>query len=465
VSGAAVCLFRNDLRLADNSALSAAAAEGRPVVPAYVLDCERPGKWAPGAAARWWLRRSLGALDASLESAGSGLTLLRGETVACLRELLPACRAESLHYQRDYAPWDPALEADIARLCAQLGVDCRPHGGRVLFPPDEVRNLQGLPFRVFTPFWRRCLELGPPEPPARAPRSLAPCDVRGESLGIDDLGLEERCELMDDSARWEPGEVGAAKALRRFLKRGVGRYATDRDRPDFADATSALSPHLRFGEIGPRTIWEQVADAFGAPSAKRRDGPATFLKEIGWREFSYHLLHNFPTLPEEEFNTAFGSFPWTGGEGDALERWKRGDTGVPLVDAGMRQLLRTGWMHNRVRMVVASFLTKNLLVDWRLGQEWFWERLVDADIASNSASWQWVAGCGADAAPYFRVFNPELQASKFDPDGAYVRRFVPELDAGAGAYPEPMVSLRGSRERALEAYQRMKAAVAEARPT
>lgn len=471
-----ICLFRDNLRVADNLALSEAASEGGAVLPVFVLDDTTPGRWRLGGAARWWLHHSLRSLARSLESRGSGLVLLKGETAESLGALLSQCPAGTVHIQRGHAPWEGKLTERIRSVCERTRAELRIWDDRTLFAPEDVLNSKGDPFRVFTPFWRHCLSIRPPEPPIPAPGRLAAPRHRPESLSLGGLGLlPSKGDWTGGLAEaWQPGEDSATGLLEKFAEHGIGRYATDRDRPDLAGGTSRLSPHIRFGEIGVRTLWHHLSGK-AEPQAGTREGTAAFLREIGWREFCHHLLHHFPGLPGEEFQPVFGKFPWTKDE-DALLLWQRGRTGVPIVDAGMRQLRRTGWMHNRVRMVTASFLTKNLLVDWRDGQDWFWDNLVDADLANNSAGWQWVAGCGADAAPYFRIFNPVLQGRKFDPDGGYVRRHVSELskvdarhihepwEMGADEcrtlgfrpgedYPEPMVSLPASRQRALDAYQ------------
>ncbi len=455
----AVCLLRDNLRLADNLALREAAAGGRPTLPVFVLDDDSPGRWRPGGAARWWLRRSLASLADSLERRGSRLTLLRGETAAALAGLLAACPADSLHLQRGYAPWDPELEARLRALCGRTGVELRLWDDRLLFPPEAARTAQGGPFRVFTPFWRRCLALGPPAPPVPSPRRLAAPRRWPASLRLEELGLPtERAAWTEGlEEAWTPGEAGTRARLRAFLRRGAAGYASGRDRPDLADGVSRLSPHLRFGEIGARAVWHAAAAAPGADA---------FLRQLGWREFSSHLLHHFPDLPGREFRPAFRDFPWRK-DPEALRAWRRGRTGYPMVDAGMRQLRRSGWMHNRARMIAASFLAKNLLVDWRAGQNWFWDNLVDADLANNAVGWQWAAGCGPDAAPYFRIFNPALQGRRFDPRGGYVRAHVPELegvdaariheprpeDRAVGGYPGPMVPFQETRRRALAVFR------------
>jgi deoxyribodipyrimidine photo-lyase len=460
--------FRNDLRLADNPALHAAAAPG-PVLPLYIHD--EAGAWAPGGATRWWLHGSLERLAASLAALGLPLVIRRGEPVAVLAELVAATGAQAIHWSRAYEPGESGCEDRLrARLSGR--VTLRRFAGRLLHEPEAIRTGSGRGFQVFTPFWKACLAAGDPPPPLPVP-ALTAWDGAVASDSLADLDLLPRSPDWAGGLRaaWEPGEAAARDRLTAFLDGAAARYRGERDRPGVA-GTSRLSPHLHFGEIGPRTVWHatRTAMAAGLPEAEGLG----FLRELGWREFSAHLLWQFPTLPEEPLRAEFAAFPWSGDAG-LLRAWQRGRTGYPIVDAGLRELWTTGWMHNRVRMIVASFLVKDLLVPWQDGERWFWDTLVDADLANNAASWQWVAGCGADAAPYFRVFNPVLQGLKFDPDGAYVRRWVPELAAlpdarlhapweaspaelaAAGIvlgrdYPAPIVDHKAARQRALDAY-------------
>jgi len=465
--------FGLDLRLADHPALTAAAKSGAPVIPVFVLDDAAPDCWRPGGASRWWLHGSLAALDASLRELGSRLIVRRGETISTLAALAGETGARTVHMTRRYEPWAMALEARLHRELPAHGIELRRFGGSLLFEPEAVRTKTGDPYKVFTPFWRAALSGAPPRPAKPAPRTLLSPAAwpNSEPPG----GWNLRTASPDWAAglreAWEPGEANAHDALDRLLAGPIAAYPGDRDRPDRA-GTSRLSPHLHFGEISPATIWHRVHH-HGADEA----GPVKFLAEIGWREFSYHLLSQFPDLPDKPFRAEFASFPWRD-DAAALTAWKRGQTGYPLVDAGMRQLRATGWMHNRVRMVAASFLVKHLRIGWRRGAAWFWDNLVDADLASNPASWQWVAGCGADAAPYFRIFNPVKQGETFDPDGAYVRRWVPELArlpaslihapwqasalelAAAGLqlgrdYPLPIVDHAAARNAALAALKAM----------
>ena len=471
--------FRLDLRLQDNPALNAAVTRGGPIVPVYILDQAGDGAWPPGAAARWWLHHSLAALDGDLRAHGLRLVLLRGDSRKKLAALVKETKAGAVYWNRRI---EPAAEASDQRVASSLeadGLDVRSFASALLFEPKTVANQAGRPFRVFTPFWRKCRTL-PVPPPARWQARILPAPGRRpRSLRLDGLELLPGAEWAAGLARtWQPGEKGARARLRRFAARALGDYAERRNRPDL-EGTSRLSPHLHFGEISPRQVWAAVGRRqrnFLTVSSGRA-GQA-FLGEIGWREFAGHLLQHFPATAEQPLRAEFAEFPWRKNAA-ALRAWQQGRTGFPIVDAGMRQLWQTGWMHNRVRMMVASFLVKDLLLPWPEGAKWFWDTLVDADLANNTLGWQWTAGCGADAAPYFRVFNPVLQGRKFDPDGAYVRHWIPELAAlrtnfihapweaspealaRAGVklgttYPWPMVDHRAARAEALTAYERMR---------
>jgi deoxyribodipyrimidine photo-lyase len=469
-AGAPVLLwFRQDLRLTDNPALAAALASGRPVVPVFVLDDHAPGRWAPGGASCWWLHGSLAALAADLAARGSGLVLRRGRAVEAIPRLVEETGAVAVHANRLYEPWARAADAAVAAALKARGVAIEGANAALLFEPWTMRTRSGGSFGVYTPFSRACFAAGPPQPRPAPDRIPAP-ERLPASDALDGWGLRPTSPDWAGGLRetWRPGEAGAQARLERFLARHIAGYDADRNRPDL-DATSRLSPHLHWGEISPRQVWH-AAEAAAAPRGRAAE---TFLKELLWREFSYHLLWHNPEMPEQPLKAAFRHFPWRNDPG-SLRAWQRGRTGYPIVDAGMRQLWRTGWMHNRVRMIAASFLTKHLLIPWQEGEAWFWDTLVDADLAANSASWQWVAGCGADAAPYFRIFNPVLQGRKFDPHGDYVRRWVPELarvpaahihapweapplvleDAGVApgrSYPPPIVDHAGARVRALAA--------------
>jgi deoxyribodipyrimidine photo-lyase len=471
--------LRRDLRLADHPALAAAAEAGVAVLPVFILDDEGPGAWRPGGASRWWLGRSLAALAAALEAKGSRLILRRGDAVVTLLALARDTQAQAVYFTRGYEPHAVRQESELADALCETGVACRRFGGHLLAEPEAVRTRSGEPFKVFTPFHNAC-RAEPPSRPLAAPKRLAPPKSWPAGDALAAWRLEPSAPDWAASMRelWNPGEAGARERLDCFIDDALRDYATHRDRPDL-DGTSRLSPHLCFGEISPRQLWHAIAAAAGrAPTLEA--GAEGFLRQLYWRDFCYHLLHAVPTLPEAPFRAEFAALPWRR-DAKALHAWQSGRTGYPIVDAGMRQLWALGWMHNRVRMVAASLLTKHLLIPWRDGEAWFWDTLVDADLANNVANWQWVAGSGADAAPYFRIFNPVLQGRKFDPQGDYVRRWVPELadlpakhihapweapDAVLGKagvvlgkdYPPPIVDHAQGRRRALAAYEKVKAA-------
>jgi len=444
--------FRRDLRLADNAALQAALDSGRPVIPVFILDELTPGPWEPGGASRWWLHHSLERLCESLRQRGCGLVLRRGTSTTELQRLVAETDAIEVHTGEAVEPWARRVLDALARR-----PPIRRHMTSLMFHPEQIRTGSGTPFSVFTPFSRACLAAAHPYDPIPAPDRL-PAVTLPPSDSLADW------HLLPTTPDWSaglaashtPGEAGAQLRLDAYLP-SVIAYHDTRDMPG-QPGTSMMSPHLAFGEISPLTIWQAAgARASGTGLEKYR-------AELLWREFSAHLLWHAPTLPETPLKPVWADFPWR--ENPAhLRAWQRGQTGYPIVDAGMRQLWQTGWMHNRVRMIVASFLVKHLLIPWQQGEAWFWDTLVDADLASNSASWQWVAGCGADAAPFFRIFNPVLQGQKHDPDGAYVRRFVPELaqvhlkylhapweaPSPPRHYPAPIINLAFGRQRALDA--------------
>jgi deoxyribodipyrimidine photo-lyase len=461
--------FRQDLRLTDNPALRAAAESGRPLVPVYIRDDAAAGAWAPGGASRWWLHGSLTALAKELGDRGATLILRSGPAAKALAKLVEETGAGAVTWNRCYEPTAIERDTHIKTALQKKGIAATSHNAALLFEPWTIKTKAGEPYGVFTPFWRACLAQDEPPKPLPAPRTL---DGFGGKLASDELESWALLPKKPDWAgglreTWTPGEHGAAKRLTAFLNHALGTYKSGRDRPGEV-GTSRLSPHLHFGEIGPRQIWHRVR---AMEPSRHAD---TFLTELGWREFSHHLLYHRPALPDDPLRPAFGKFPWRKDKA-ALKAWQRGRTGYPIVDAGMRELWQTGWMHNRVRMIVASFLIKDLLLPWQDGEAWFWDTLVDADLANNAASWQWVAGCGADAAPFFRIFNPVLQGEKFDPDGDYVRRYVPELaklpadaihkpweadedvlrKAGVAlgnTYPAPIVDHGEARKRALAAF-------------
>ena len=466
--------FRQDLRVADNPALRHAAELG-PVLPVYVLDESSAPEGRPlGGASRWWLHHSLAALKKEL----GGLLLLRGDASVVIGDLARRTKAAGVHWNRCYEP--AAIARDTA-LKVQLtgdGFDAVSFNGSLLNEPWDVRTGEGGPYKVYSPYWRACLKLDVAAPVA-APASLKLAQiprVAGERL--EDWGLlPTRPNWAKDFAPlWVPGEAGARAQLANFLDNGLDGYGELRNRPDLPKV-SRLSPHLHWGEISPRQVLAATRMHMEHEPALRKDGEK-FLSEIGWREFAHHLLFHFPTLPVRNWKPAFDAYPWRTNARD-LKAWQRGLTGYPIVDAGMRELWHTGYMHNRVRMVVASFLIKHLRIDWRQGEAWFWDTLLDADVANNAASWQWVAGSGADAAPYFRIFNPMEQGRKFDPDGLYVRHWCPELARlpnpvlhapftappeileAAGVtlgktYPRPIVDHAEARAAALEGYKSVK---------
>jgi deoxyribodipyrimidine photo-lyase len=455
--------FRQDLRLVDNSALIAAAAKGQ-VIPLFILDDETPASWKWGGASRWWLHQSLVDLQKKIP-----LVFKQGRADDVLREVLQKTGAASLHFTRDYAPWSGALEARVKSICDDLGVECHRHGGFLLHEPESIRNGSNEPYKVYTPFSRACFGMGEPRAPKPAP-TIEFAKHGMDSGQVADLQLLPTKPDWAEGLRenWQPGEAGAQKLLHRFIDEGLANYAEGRDRPD-KTFTSRLSPHLHWGEISPHQIWHVARNAMAKAEGAFDKNGEKFLKEILWREFSYHLLHHWPDFPDQPFKKEFADFPWAQDD-PALAKWQHGQTGYPIVDAGMRELWHTGLMHNRVRMIVASFLIKDLLIPWQTGERWFWDTLVDADIASNSASWQWVAGSGADASPYYRIFNPVLQGQKFDPEGEYVKRWVPELrqvpieyihcpwdmSVPPRAYARPMVNHGIARDRALEAFKAIK---------
>lgn len=465
--------FRESLRLSDHPALYAAAASGAPVVCSYVCDQESPELRRLGGATRWWLAQSLRALGADLRALGADLVVRRGPAAKVLGELARETKARAVFWN-DIAQSGPrAVAAGVESALGEIDVASRVFPDDLLVDPSKLRGKDGRGPRVFTPFWKRVLALGDPPKPLPRPTRL-PSVRMVTSLAIDELALEPTRPDWAGGLRatWQVGERAAQGRLARFLEAPVQTYAANRDRPDL-ESTSRLSAHLRFGEISPRQVWH--ASRFAAADRPAcAPGIDKFLSELGWREFSRHLLYDNPDLAARNLQPSFDAFPWTQ-DGAALAAWQRGQTGYPIVDAGMRELWHTGSMHNRVRMVAASVLVKHLLIDWRLGEQWFWDTLVDADPGSNPASWQWVAGSGADAAPYFRVFNPMLQGEKFDSQGSYVRRWVPELarlpaalihqpwaakplelaEAGVTlgrSYPAPIVDYKQGRERALAAY-------------
>jgi deoxyribodipyrimidine photo-lyase len=481
MAGASIVWFRQDLRLTDNPALAAALRRRGPVIPLFIWDQAGKGQWKLGGASKWWLHHSLSSLNHDLETLGSRLIVRSGDSADVLLQVVEQTGADAVYWNRCYEPQAIQRDSGLKEELRRRGITADSFNALLLFEPFLVKNRQGAPFQVFTPFWRQCLSLPVPEPTQRRPRAgELPMPSRWPStLSVADLGLLPT--IPWDSGlqeAWQPGERAALQRLKFFLRR-TGGYEKSRDRLD-QEGSSRLSPHLHFGEIGPRQIWTALrkqAEASGVFPADR--GVQKFLSELGWREFAYHLLFHFPHTPEKPLRSSFQTFPWRKDD-EQFRAWSRGKTGYPIVDAGMRQLWQTGWLPNRVRMVCASFLVKHLRISWREGAAWFWDTLVDADLANNTLGWQWIAGSGADASPYFRIFAPVTQAKKFDPEGDYVRRWVPEIarlptrfihepwtaptDVLESAcirlgqtYPRPLVDHAQARQAALDAYQRMRA--------
>jgi deoxyribodipyrimidine photo-lyase len=405
-----------------------------------------PGIRPLGGATRWWLHHSLTALRYDLEALGGSLVLRRGDAASEISALAAELDAGAVYWNRRYSA-ARELDADLKNSLRARGLEAHSFHANLLFEPWTVTTAEGNPYRVFTPFWRSCLERGTPRAPQPAPRILETIPVDGDDLDSWHL-LPTRPDWAGGlRARWTPGEASALATLENFATGDLADY-NRRDEPGL-DATSHLSPHLRFGEISPFQVWHRLQGPIPASAARNRDG---YLRQLVWREFNWNILFHSPKLATENFRPEFDAFPWTEPNPTELEAWRHGATGIRLVDAGMRELWATGYMHNRVRLVAASFLVKNLLVDWRVGEQWFWDTLVDADEANNPGNWQWVAGSGADAAPYFRVFNPELQAAKFDPLGEYLSRWLPDDELAT----PPIVDLGETRRAALEAYDVMK---------
>lgn len=467
--------FRKDLRLRDNPALFHACQSGD-VLPIYIHDDEDAGEFALGEASKWWLHHSLKVLD---EDLGGKLVLREGKAFNIFTELVNETEAKALVWNRCYEPWKTERDAKIKSHFKELGIETKSYQASLLWEPWTIANQQGSPYKVFTPFYRKgCLQADPPREPIAAADTTAVKDYTKCGIALDELSLMPSIDWYEEmDSQWQPGESGAASRLEQYLESAAFKYRSQRNFPAVR-GTSRLSPSLHFGELSPNQVWYATKYAF------ERDGENehldTFLSELGWREFSHYLLYHYPELTKQNYNSKFDAFTWDNDE-TLLRAWQQGQTGVPIIDAGMRELWQTGYMHNRVRMVVGSYLVKNLRTDWRKGEAWFRDCLVDADLAVNAASWQWVAGSGADAAPYFRIFNPVLQGEKFDVNGDYVFTYCPELSTlpkkyihqpwaapedvlkKAGIklgedYPEPVVDLKASREKALDAYSAVKQA-------
>lgn len=466
--------FRKDLRITDNPALNAAIDSGNQILPLFILEDSTTLERSIGSASKWWLHHALIDLKTSLQQKfGYQLIIRKGDSGNVLRQLISESSANTVFWNRRYEVDAMQRDSEIQNSLKSIGLEVKSYNASLLFEPWTIENRSKKPFRVFTPFWRHCSSLSlPPISTAKSKNPPRGIPTKIESLSIDDLKLLPKKNWDNDFYNcWTPTEKGAHTQLKNFISQTAENYDIDRDFPN-KEGTSKLSPHLAWGQIGPRQIALKLAQKTPLSSQHR------YFAEIGWREFSYHLLYHFPETEKAPLNESFARFPWNSSP-EALAKWQKGQTGYPIVDAGMRQLWATGWMHNRVRMIVASFLVKHLLQPWQNGASWFWDTLVDADLASNTMGWQWSAGCGADAAPYFRIFNPILQGKKFDPQGEYTKKWVPELknlpnkflfepesapphvlkDAGiilGETYPAPMISHFAARNRALEAYQRMK---------
>ena len=434
----ALVWFRHDLRLQDNPALYEACKRGYEVIPVFIWDPHSEGDWAPGAASRVWLHHSLKSLQESFEKVGSKLILRQGPTLEALKKFIQETKAQAIFWNRRYEPSIITRDQSIKTVLKEMGIEAESFNGSLLHEPWDIKNNQGLPYQVFTAYWNRIQSLEAQPSPLPTPKIISPKPPHSETL--DDFKLLPRIHWDQKMmTHWTPGETGAHTLLSHFYKSSAADYPQNRDIPSL-EGTSKLSPHLHFGEISPRQIWAQ---------AQGKHTP--YLRQIVWREFSYYLLYHFPHTPTEPLREEFKKFSWDHSKTaqQNLKKWQRGETGFPIVDAGMRELWETGWMHNRVRMIAASFLVKDLMIPWQEGARWFWDTLVDADLANNTMGWQWVAGCGADASPYFRIFNPELQTQKFDPQKKYIQQWVQT------SHP-PIVSHDIQRKKALAAYAKLK---------
>jgi deoxyribodipyrimidine photo-lyase len=469
----AIVWFRRDLRLADHPALAAACRQAKRLIPLYLWAPDDESPWQPGAASRWWLHQSLETLDRALTEHGTRLIVHKAhQALPALQRLVRKHRVTHLYWNRLYDPATVSRDRAVKAWADEAGLTVESFPAGLLVEPWAVATGKEQPYRVFTPFWKAARQI-PVDKPLPPPEQLPPLPEGVAGVAVADLRLKPRIPWDAGLAeRWEPGESAAHDALEAFVREGADSYAGLRDLPAH-HGTSRLSPYLHHGELSPRQAHHLLSRTTDSSDAQ------AWLRQLYWREFGHHLLFHFPETAEQPLDPRFEAFPWETDGAAALAAWQRGRTGIPIVDAGMRELWETGWMHNRVRMIVASLLTKNLLISWQEGSRWFWDTLVDADLANNTLGWQWTAGCGADAAPFFRIFNPILQAERFDPDGAYVRRWVPELKAlpdkwlnrpweapretlaRAGIelvrhYPQPLVDLKASRNRALAAWDQIK---------
>jgi len=472
----AIVWFRRDLRLQDNPALFHALNQGHRIIPIYIDAPAEEAPWQPGAASRWWLHHSLQALDNVLQEKLSRLLFFQGNSERILLELIGLTQASAVYWNRLYEPALIARDLQIQTKLQQQGIVVETFPGYLLHEPWSIQNRSQQPYQVFTPFWKTCQRVDlSKQLPLPMPQSLNPPLKWPNYLNLNDFNLLPRLNWAEKlSAFWQPGEMGALQRLQTWCQGTISDYAEQRDFPAI-DGVSRLSPHLHFGEVSPRQVLGACEYALHHLQARVR-GVASFERQLYWREFAYHLLYHFPNTPHQPLRPAFKNFPWRHHDETLLAAWQQGKTGYPLIDAGMRELWTTGWMHNRVRMVVASFLTKNVAIPWQEGAWWFWDTLVDANLANNTLGWQWVAGCGADAAPYYRIFNPLLQSTRFDVEGEYLQRWVPELAhlpaqyrhnpwaipekkrhlQIALDYPQPIIDYEQSRREALAAYEKMK---------
>jgi deoxyribodipyrimidine photo-lyase len=465
----ALVWFRNDLRVQDNPALATALNNHSHVIPVYIHDPQQ-GDWSEGAASDWWRHHSLAALKQELKGPGSDLLLYAGDPQTILDSLIQGSGVTHVYWNRRYEPDSIAQDRAIKASLQEASIEVQSLNGCLLIEPWLHLKKDDTPYRVFTPFWKALQPRLPSRPLVQTPEEFSPLpgEVSPTGISLEELQLLPKISWDEGFyAEWTPGSEGAEQQLQKFCDEAIPDYLEGRDIPGLA-ATSRLSPHLHFGEISPQQVWETVSQHIHQDDRPGMlKGGEGFLRELAWREFSYHLLFHFPDTTTQPLNPRFSGFEWRDDYAEDLQRWQTGNTGIPIIDAGMRELWHTGWMHNRVRMLVASFLTKNLLIPWQEGARWFWDTLVDADLPNNTQGWQWTAGSGADAAPYFRIFNPVTQGERFDPQGHYVRRWVPELaslenrfihqpwqsDAPPADYPTPMVDLKATRERALERWQ------------
>lgn len=460
--------FRKDLRLEDQPAFYFACKQERPIIPLFIWSPEEEKEWSPGAASQWWLHHSLLQFKQDLKEKGLELIIRTGESFDILMEVVRESGADQVVWNRRYEPQSIARDSSLKSSLHKQGIKAQSFNGSLLFEPVTIQNKQKKPFQVFTPFWKHCLSLSVDLTPLPVPSIIKPYKQHLSSSSVEALDLLPKISWdVGLQKTWKPGTLGAKQHLTFAIQQVVVQYKQMRDFPGIR-GTSQLSPYLHWGEISPRMIWQTVSQSISPTEIAE-----PYLRQLGWREFAHHLLYHFPHTPTQPLRNEFLRFPWKENP-EHLDAWKKGRTGYPIVDAGMRELWETGWMHNRVRMIVGSFLVKDLLIHWIEGARWFWDTLVDADLANNTLGWQWVGGCGADAAPYFRIFNPMMQGVKFDPNGDYVRRWVPELSSlsndwihspweappevlrGAGIslgihYPYPIVDHKKAREEALEA--------------